>query len=435
MSWWEKGMLRSLRSYNYRIWAAGTLVSNVGIWIQRTAQDWLVLTQLTHHNATAVGVVMGLQFGPQLVLLPWTGFASDHFDRRKLLITTRAAMGGLALVLGILTVTGFVRLWQVYVFALLSGCVSAFDSPANQTFVSDLVGDDDIANAVALNSMSFNAARMIGPATAGVLISAVGTGWAFMINAASYIAVICSLTFLRRGELCRNSRAIRSRGSFLEGFRYIQKRPDLKVVLVMLFLIGTFGLNFPIFISTMCVTAFHAGASQYGFLMAIMAIGTVTGGLLAAGRKKPDFLLVLASAAIFGGSLALASIMPSYWLFGLMLVTIGVSGLTFTNSTNSLTLLSTEPSMRGRVMALRLAVAVGGMPLGAPVVGWVADRFGPRWALGVGAVSALAAVLVAIHYLVKYRYLRVGLKAGRLWFQIDKDDLGADSSQSKQRAI
>jgi MFS family permease len=196
-----KGTFRSLESFNYRVWAAGALVSNVGTWMQRIAQDWLVLTQLTHQNATAVGVVMALQLGPQVLFLPFTGFAADHFDRRKLLIATQSAMGALALGLGILIVAGLVQLWQVYVFAFLLGSVTAFDVPARQTFVSDLVGEEHLSNAVALNSTSFNAARMIGPAIAGFLIAMVGSGWVFLINAASFVAVLGSLALLRVGEL------------------------------------------------------------------------------------------------------------------------------------------------------------------------------------------------------------------------------------------
>ena len=199
------GTFRSLANYNYRLWAGGAIVSNVGTWMQRVAQDWLVLTQLTHNNASAVGVVMALQFGPQMLMLPFSGFAADFFDRRKLLMVTQAAMGLCALGLGLLTVTGLVQLWHVYVFAFLHGCAAAFDAPARQTFVSDLVGETDLPNAVALNSTSFNAARMIGPALAGLLIAGVGTGWAFLANALSFGGVLCSLTFLRVGDLHRES--------------------------------------------------------------------------------------------------------------------------------------------------------------------------------------------------------------------------------------
>jgi MFS family permease len=414
-----KGVFRSLNNFNYRVWASGAIVSNVGTWMQRIAQDWLVLTGLTHNNATAVGIVMALQFGPHLLLLPLTGFAADHCDRRKLLIATQAAMGALALGLGLLTVAGQVQLWHVYVFAFLLGCASAFDAPSRQTFVAELVGDADLSNAVALNSTSFNAARMIGPAIAGLVIASVGSGWAFLFNAASFGAVLCSLNFLRVDELYPVSRAVRTRGSLVEGFRYVWRRPDLKAVMLMLFLIGAFGLNFPIFIATMSVKVFHAGAGPYGLLTSTMAIGTIAGALLAARRAEPHIALLLGSAALFGLGCALAAVMPDIWLFGLALVVIGASALTFTNATNSLAQLSTDPVMRGRVMAIRLAIALGCTPIGAPIVGWVADRFGPRWALGIGAAAGLAAALVGIGYLMKYRRLRVRVDEGRLRFSVD----------------
>jgi MFS family permease len=395
------GVFRSLRGFNYRVWAPGAFVSNIGTWVQRTAQDWLVFTQLTHHDASAVGLVMALQFGPQLLLLPWTGAAADRFNQRKLLIATQATMGALALALGGLTVTGVVQLWHVYVFAFLFGGAAAFDAPVRQTFVAELVGDADLHNAVSLNSTSFNAARMIGPAVSGVVIAAIGTGWAFLINGASFVAVLLSLAFLRLAELHPNARAPRGKGSFAEGLRYVWGRADLMTMLVMLFLVGTFGLNFPIFISTMAVGVFHADARGYGLLSSVMAIGTVAGALLSARRETPRFSLLLIGAGVFGLGCTLAALAPSYWFFAGALVVIGAAALTLTNTSNSLMQLSTEPAMRGRVMALRVGVALGGTPIGAPIVGWVADTFGPRWALGVGAASGFAAVAVAIGVLAR----------------------------------
>jgi MFS family permease len=419
------GTFRSLQGFNYRTWALGVLVSSVGTWMQRTAQDWLVLTQLTPNNATAVGVVMALQFGPQVVLLPLTGFAADHFDRRKLLFATQATMGALALGLGILTVARLVQLWQVYLFAFLLGCVSAFDAPARQTFVSELVVEAHLSNAVALNATSFNAARMIGPAIAGVLISVVGSGWVFLINAVSFAAVLWSLSLLRGEELHRRKRAARTRASLVEGFRYVWRRPDLVAVLFMLFLIGTFGLNFPIFISTMSVSVFHKGAGQYGLSTSIMAIGSVAGALLSARRARPRMAVLLAGAAIFGGGVAIASIAPSQTLFSIALVVVGASAQTFTTTANSTVQLSTEPGMRGRVVAILLAIALGGTPIGAPIVGWVADTFGPRWALRVGAAAGFAAAIVGIVYLVKCRNLRVRFDDGRVKFSVDDGVLSA----------
>jgi len=398
-----RGTFRSLRGFNYRTWATGAIVSNVGTWMQRTAQDWIVLTQLTHNNATAVGIVMSLQFGPQLLLLPVTGFAADHLDRRKVLLGTQAAMGALALGLGLLTVTGLVQLWHVYVFAFLLGCVTAFDAPARQAFVSEMVGEADLPNAVALNSTSFNSARMIGPALAGLLIARVGSGWVFLINAASFGAVLGSLNLLRVGELHRKERGPRKRGSLVAGFRYVWKRPDLRALLFMLFMFGTFGLNFPIFISTMAVGVFHKGAGQFGLLTSMMAVGSVSGALLAARQVRPRVGRLVSGAAVFGAGLTLAATMPSYWLFGLTLVIIGASAQTFTTTTISAAQLSTEPDMRGRVMAILLAIALGATPLGAPIVGWVVDRFGPRWGLGVGAAGGFAAAVIGLRYLARYR--------------------------------
>jgi MFS family permease len=347
---------RALENFNFRLWTAGGLVSNIGTWMQRVAQDWIVLTQLTHHDATAVGIVTGLQFAPQLLLLPWSGLAADRFNQRKLLMLTQASMGVLATALGILTISGYVRLWHVYVFAFVFGAAAALDAPVRQTFVGELVGDEHLPNAVALNSTSFFAGQMIGPAVAGLVIAKIGTGWAFLLNGLSFGAVLLSMYLLRVQELRTNARASRGSGGFIEGLRYVWARPDLRSILVMLFLIGTFGLNFPIFISTMAVNVFHTDARGFGLLSSIMAIGTMSGALLAAGRDKPKFGTLLLGTGVFGIGCTLAAFSPGYWWFAAALAVIGVAALTFTNATNSMMQLSTKPTMRGRVMALRVGV-------------------------------------------------------------------------------
>jgi MFS family permease len=418
-----KGTFRSLANRDYRVWASGALVSNIGTWMQRIAQDWLVLTQLTHNNASAVGIVMSLQFAPQLLLLPWSGWAADRFDRRKLLFVTQAALGLISLMQGVLVITGVVQLWHVYVLAFLFGCAAAIDLPARNTFVSDIVGEADLSNAVGLNSASFNAARMIGPAVAGAMIVVVGTGWVFVMNALSFVVMIVALCFLKPSGFVRPRRPERVNGGLADGFRYIWKRADLFASLVMAFLICTFGLNFPIFISTMSVREFHAGAGQYGVSVTIMAMGTLMGALLSASRRNPTMQLLLGAAAVFGIGCVLAAVAPDYLLFGAALILIGLCAQTFNTSCNSLLQLSTAPEVRGRVLAIYLAVALGGTPLGAPLVGRVADVFGPRWALGVGAASGIAAALVALVYFVRHRNLRLNVSGGRLRLTFDATEL------------
>ena len=403
------GTFRSLRYYNYRLYASGVFFTNIGTWLQRTAQDWLVLTELTNHNATAVGLVMACQFGPMLFLFPLTGIAADYFDRRRLMMVTQALMAALSIILGLLTVTELVQLWHVYVFALLFGCVTAFDTPVRQTFVVDLVGEKDLSNAVGLNSTSFNVGRMVGPAVAGGLILTIGTGGAFLINGVSFLGILLSLAFLRKSELFPRERVQRKKSGLADGFRYVAGRPDLRVIMLSTLLIGGFAMNFPIFISTMTASVFNQDAGSFGLLSSMIAIGTVAGALLAAKRSRPTIPLLLSGGSFLGVGIALGAIAPNVWFFGIFLVLMGLSILTFMNSSVSLTQLLTEPSMRGRVIALRVAIARGCTLIGAPVIGWVADRFGPRWGMGVGAATALASSLILLLYLVRYRGLRLQL--------------------------
>lgn len=400
-------MFRSLSGRNYRIWFAGALVSNVGTWMQRTAQDWIVLTQLTHNDAIAVGTTMALQFGPQLLLLPWTGLVADRFDRRRTLMVTQALMGLLGLGLGIMVVTETATLLWLYGFALALGIVAAFDTPVRQAFVSDVVTGEQVSNAVALNSASFNAARLIGPAVAGVMIAAVGSGWVFIINAASFAAVLGALAFVDPEQLADRPKAKRGKGQIVAGFRYVRTRPDIIVVLAMIFVVGTFGVNFPIFTSTMARVEFHKGASEFGLLSSVMAVGSVLGALLSARRERPRMRLLVVASGGFGLACTAAALAPTYWTFAIVLVFVGLASLTFMTTANALVQTTTSPAMRGRVMALYMAIFAGGTPIGAPVVGAVADAFGPRWAIGVGAASGFVALAIALVWLVRHEHFRL----------------------------
>lgn len=391
-----KNNFRSLQNRNYRLWALGSFISYIGTWIQRVAQTWLVLSELTHGDAGAVGIVTGLQFAPLILLLPWSGLAADRFDRRKLLMMTQLLECLLSAGLGLLTISGIVRLWHVYLFAFVFGCVNAFDTPASQSFASDLVGEDQLTNAVALNATAFNAARLIGPGIAGVLIGAVGSGYLFLLNACSFLAVIGALTLLRTNELHRGERGENS--SMIEGFKYVWKHPSLKTALVTLFLVGTFALNFPLFISTMAVKEFHVGAARYGLLMSIMAIGSIAGAVVAAGSHRTTVKHLIAGSLLLTIGFSLASCAPTYWFFGGTLVLIGAAAVTFTTSTSSFMQLESETSMRGRVMALRVAVAVGATPIGSPILGWIAQTWGPRYMLALAASACGAATLTAFRY-------------------------------------
>jgi MFS family permease len=413
-----RATFRSLAGYNYRLWAAGAIVSNVGTWMQRTAQDWIVFTELTRNDAAAVGLVMALQFGPSLLLLPLTGYAADHFDRRRILIVSQSLQAMLALALGILVLTGTAQLWHVYTLAFLLGCVTAFDAPARQTFVAELVSDTNLSNAVALNSTSFQIARMVGPALAGLLIAGVGTGWIFLINAATFGGVLAALAALRVHELHRHERAVRKPGGFVEGFRYVLGRPDLVVVLTMLFLVATFCMNFAVFVSAMAVTVFGTGAGGFGLLSSMLAVGSVTGALFAARREKPRAILLLASAFLLAICFSVAALMPTYLAFGLAIMALGWCVQTFMTTANSTVQLWTEPAMRGRVMAIYMSIVNGCTMFGAPFVGWVANRHGARWSLMVGAAAGLIATAVGIHYLVRHRGLRVEREGWRPRFRL-----------------
>ncbi|MEU4608108.1 MFS transporter [Kribbella sp. NPDC023972] len=396
---------RAFKVRNFRLYASGAIVSNVGTWMQRVAQDWLVL-ELTH-SGTALGIVTGLQFLPALLLGPYAGLVADRFPKRRVLTCTQIAMGTVALLLGGLTVSGLVEPWHVYLLALLFGVGTAFDAPARQAFVVEMVGRDELANAVGLNSASFNAARLLGPALAGLLIHWIGTGPVIMINGLSYAAVILSLRLMRVGELHTPKVAARDKGMIRDGMRYLWRRPDLMMVLVTVFFAGTFGLNFQLTSALMATQVFHKGAGEYGILGSILAIGSLSGALLAARRVRIRARLVIGAALAFGVMALVSGLMPTYLTYALVLPLVGLTSLTMLTAANATMQLSIEPTMRGRVMALYMTVLMGGTPIGSPLIGWVGQTFGPRWSLIVGGGLTVLGTVGSVLYFSRRRGLSI----------------------------
>lgn len=397
-------MFRSFANINYRIWFAGALISNVGGWMQATAQDWVVLTELTDNDATAMGVTMALQFGPPLVLVSLTGWVADRFDRRHILFATQSALLGLAIAVGVLLLNDLMTLPMMFGFALGFGVVNAFDAPARQAFVSDMVSTGDTSNAVALNSASFNLARMVGPAVGGLLIVAIGSGWVFIVNAATFLAMLLALLLMRRSLLAPRLKS-RSRGGLAAGFRYVWGRSDLRVVFVTVFLIGAFGMNFPIFASTMALE-FGAGADGYGVLSSVLAIGSLIGALLAARRDRARVRVVILAAGGFGIAAFVSSAMPTYASYAVTLTFTGFMIVTLLTTANGYVQITTDPALRGRVLALYMAVIMGSTPVGAPIAGWVADSFGPRAAIMLGGTAGFVACAIGVIWVATSGRLR-----------------------------
>ncbi|MEU6575562.1 MFS transporter [Streptomyces sp. NPDC046805] len=388
-------MFSSLAIRNYRFFFIGQVVSNTGTWMQRIAQDWLVLS-LTGSSA-AVGITTALQFLPMLLFGLYGGVLVDRLPKRPTLLVTQSAMAVTGLVLAVLTLTGHVQVWHVYVAAFAVGLATVVDNPARQSFVSEMVGPAQLHNAVSLNSANFQSARLVGPAVAGLLITGVGTGWAFLFNGLSFVAPLASLLLMRTRELHTVQRAPKGKGQLREGLRYVAGRPELIWPIVLVGFIGTFGFNFPVWLSAYADNVFHAGAGAYSLFNTLMAAGSLAGALLAARRGTARLRLLIAAATAFGVLEIVAALAPSYWLFALLMVPIGICGLTVNVTANTTVQMGTDPAMRGRVMALFMMVFMGGTPLGAPVVGWITDTYGPRVGFAVGGVvSAAAAATIGL---------------------------------------
>ena len=391
-------MFRSLAIRNYRYFAGGQLVSLTGTWMQNVAQDWLVL-DLTDRSGTALGITTALQFLPMLLFGLWGGVVADRNNKRRVMLVTQSVQGVLALSLGVLVVTGLVQTWMVFCFALALGLTTVFDLPARQAFVVEMVGPKDVTNAVGLNSATFNSARILGPAIAGVMIANGGTAPVFFLNALSYLAVIYGLTRIREAELFPGRRVERAKGQLVAGLRYVAGRKDLLLPIVLIGFIGMLGLNFQITLALMARNEFHKGAETYGTLSALLAAGSLMGALLTARRERPTQRVLLGSAIAFGVLETALGLMPNIVLFSILLVPTGFAVITFTSTALSTVQLGAGEAMRGRVLALYALVFVGGTPFGAPLIGWLGEHVGPRSTLVVGGLGSLV-VSVTVGYLL-----------------------------------
>jgi MFS family permease len=384
----------SLSLPNYRRYFVGQSVSLTGTWMQMTAQAWLVLT-LTH-SSTALGVIIGLQTLPVLLLAPYGGVIADRVDKRRMMIALQSAMGIQALILGLLTVTGSVRVWHIAVLAALLGINNAFENPSRQSFMLEMVGPVHLRNAVSLNSVMVNVARVIGPAAAGILIAGVGVGVCFLANAASFVAVVASLVTLDRSALDQPTPTPRARGQLRDGLRYVRQTPELGIPLLMMAVVGCLTYEFQVTLPVMASKGLHAGATGFGFMTAAMGVGAVVGGLMVAARGRIGVRTLVLAATAFGVAMTLAAVAPSLPLELAALMFVGAASISFMSSGNSTLQLNAAPEMRGRVMSLWFVAFQGSTPIGGPIVGWLMAVAGARAGLGVGAIACIAVALAGL---------------------------------------
>ncbi len=380
---------RSLRVRNYRLYFIAQLISNSGTWMDRVAQAWLVL-HLTG-SGFDLGIVTGLQFLPVLLFGPWGGLVADRMDKRRLLYVTQAGGGLIALALGILVETHAIRLWQVFLLAFCLGLMNLFDNPARQTFVFEMVGKEDLPNAVSLNSVVMNASRVVGPAVGGVVITLVGLGVCFLANAASFGAVLVGLALMRSSELHKIAPVVRAKGQLRDGFRYVWRTPSLRNTLIAMAVIGVFAYNFQVTLALLATVTFHGGAASYAVLTSCMGVGAIVGGLAVAHRGRPTPRLLQGVALTFGALLAAVALSPSLAVAAVVIVFMGAASIAFIATANAELQLEADPSMRGRVMALYSMAFLGSTPIGSPLIGAIAVWTNPRVSIAVGAAATLLA--------------------------------------------
>jgi MFS family permease len=418
-------MFRALATRNFRLWIVGALIANIGSWAQRTAQDWLVLTELTDNDAVAVGISLSLQFGPIFILGPFIGPLIDRVNGRTIILITTSVELLLGLVLGVAVVAGVASLPLVYALALALGVSQAFEAPARMAFVSELVGKANISNAVGMNSMMFNTSRLVGPAIAGVAITTVGTGWTLTIAAAAYAAAVIAIVALRAQELFPVNKVGKAKGQFLDGLRYIQSRTDIVIVLSMAFVVGALVFNFGIFSATMAVIEFGLGAHDYGFITSALAVGSMAGALIVARSTRPRLSVIIVAAATIAVGATLAALAPTVTTFVVLYPILGLGAILMVATSNSYLQVSTDDEFRGRVMAIYSTVVIGGTPFGSPLVGFVANTLGPRWAIGVAAIGGLAAALIGFIWMRAGHHIRTSETIRSAFRHTDEGDTTA----------
>lgn len=392
---------RSMSVRNYRLYFAGQLISTTGTWMQSIAQAWLVL-QITG-SGVALGLTVALQFTPVLLVGAWGGLVADRVDKRRLLIGTQAAAGVLALLLGAVTALGVVQLWMIFVLALGLGTVNALDNPARRAFVVEMVGTEHVSNAVSLSSAMFMAARVIGPAIAGLVIAGLGVSWCFFANGVSYSAAVLAFVAMRENEFFAVEPVPKRKGQLREGLRYAWSTPALRLVLVLTAVIGTLAFNFQVVLPLLAKETFSGGAETLGVLYAFMSIGSVIGALVSAHEAQATRRFVLGAALAFGAALVVAAFAPTLGLELLVLVPVGAAGIAFTAMSNGVIQTECAPEMRGRVAALFTVAFLGSTPIGGPIIGWVSQQVGPRAGLWVGGVATLAVTVAAIAGIRRHR--------------------------------
>lgn len=389
-------MFRTLRVPNFRTWMIGALLANIGGWAQRAAQDWLVLTELTDNDAVALGFSLALQFGPILILGPFLGPLADRVNARTIIFWCAVLETIFGIVLGVAVLLGVANLFLVYALALALGVVQAVEAPARHVFVNELVAKNNVPNAIGLHSTMFNSSRLVGPALAGIGIAFFGTGWTLLFSGLSLAAAAVAIAFLRRRELYTVEKAPKERGQFRAGMAYISSRKDLVIVLTMLFVVGALVFNFGIFSSTMAVIEFDLGAQDYGFIMSALAVGSLAGALLVARSSRPRLSVITVAALVIAiGGLA-SALAPTILVFVLVYPLLGFGGVLMVATINGYIQTTTDDIYRGRVMAIFSTLLIGSTPIGSPLIGWVSNEFGPRWALGAAALGGLIATVIAL---------------------------------------